>query len=168
MERQPIPIDQFEVKCVDLWLNKWLALTCGTEEEFNSMTIAWGSIGGMWAKPFVQVVVRPTRYTYEFMEKFNTFTLCAFPEAFKEDLLNIGSKSGRDSDKISETRLHIVKSKVVSAPSFKEADIVIECRKIYWQDMEPMNFLDASLMENYPQKDFHRIYFGEILHIEGK
>jgi len=152
---------------VDIWFKRWFVLTAGNMETCNSMTIAWGSVGGIWEMPFVQVVVRPTRYTFGFMNDFASFTVCSFPKEYRKDLALLGSKSGRDGDKIAQTKLTVMRSKTVEAPCFKEADLVIECRKIYWQDLNPENFLAAEIMKNYPKKDFHRMYFGEILHIRG-
>ena len=161
-----IDFNDFFTKPVNLWLKKWLLLTAGNNEDFNAMTVGWGSIGGMWNKPYIQVVVRPCRYTYEFMEKYSTFTVCSFPEKYRDSLKLLGSKSGRDSDKISESGLKIKKSTVVDAPCFENADLVLECKKIYWQDMDNNNFLDNGIENLYPQKDYHRIYYGEILIIQ--
>lgn len=160
--------EQLKIKAVDLWLKKWLVLTSGTMDDFNSMTIGWGSIGGMWWKPFVQVVVRPGRYTFEFMEKYPTFTVCSFPETYRDALQVIGTKSGRDGNKITEAGLTVVASKVVEAPSYKEAELVLECKKMYWQDMEPANFIDPGIHDRYPEKDYHRIYYGEIVRINAE
>ena len=132
------------------------------------MTIGWGSFGVMWKKPFVQVVVRPTRYTYEFMERFDTFILCAFPEKYQKALTLLGTKSGRDCDKIQEAGLTPMAAPTVAAPAFAEADLIVECRKMYWQDVDPSHFLDNTIDENYPKKDYHRIYFGEILEIKSE
>ncbi|MFZ5515999.1 MAG: flavin reductase family protein [Candidatus Zhuqueibacterota bacterium] len=150
---------------VDLWLNQWLLLTVGDRHAFNTMTVAWGSIGGMWQKPFVQVVVRPTRHTFKFIEKYSTFTLCAFSESHRKALAYLGTKSGRDGNKIQESGLTIIDSHAVDAPSFKEAELILECKKIYWQDMNPHNFIDTAIHRNYPAKDYHRIYFGEIVYV---
>ena len=170
MPVKEIPFDKLMVKAHDLWENQWFLLTCGdfSEKRFNTMTVAWGSLGSMWNKPFAQVVVRPTRYTYEFMEEYDTFTLCAFPSQYKKALLLLGSKSGRDGDKIAETGLTPVASTVVPAPSFSEAKLVLECRKMYWDDMKPSHFLSSDIDDNYPEKDYHRIYFGEVIAIVGE
>lgn len=165
-EMKNIDIKDFIEKPINLWLNKWLLLTAGDQENYNSMTIAWGGIGGMWNKPFIQVVVRPCRYTYGFMEKYSTFTVCSFPEKYREALKLLGTKSGRDSNKMTECGLSIQNSTVVEAPLFKEADLVLECKKIYWQDMDNNNFLDSNIEKSYPKKDYHRIYYGEILNIQ--
>ena len=168
MELVTIPIEKFSAEVHNLWKNQWLLLTAGDYEKgkFNTMTVAWGSLGTMWNKPFAQVVVRPTRYTYHFMEKYDSFTLTSFPKEFRKDLYHLGRKSGRDSDKIAETSLTPVPSVRVNSPSFKEAELIIECIKIYWDDFKPENFLDPSIEEEY-DNDYHRIYFGEILMVRG-
>lgn len=90
-----------------------------------------------------------------------------FPAALKPALNLLGSRSGRDGDKIAASGLHPIASKLVSAPSFEEAELVVECRKIYWQDIDPRHFLDPSVEEHYPKSDYHRLYFGEILAVQG-
>jgi flavin reductase (DIM6/NTAB) family NADH-FMN oxidoreductase RutF len=169
MARKPIDINHFCVRCHHLWATHWLVLTSGdlTHHRFNAMTVGWGSLGTMWGKPFAQVVVRPTRYTRTFMEQYGTFTLCAFPEAYRSALELLGTKSGRDGDKIAASGLTPVASKTVAAPCFAEAELVVECQKIYWQDMDPAQFLDPEINGKYPEKDYHRIYFGEILAVTG-
>ena len=158
-----LDVNHLAIDAVDLWKEQWLLLTAGTKEEFNMMTVAWGSIGCMWAKPFVQMVVRPQRYTHDYTEKYDTFTLCAFSKEFKKDLNYLGTVSGRDEDKLSKTGLHVMDSKIVEAPSYKEASLILECKKIYRQEMDEKGFLDSSIHDKYPEKDYHTIYFGEIL-----
>jgi flavin reductase (DIM6/NTAB) family NADH-FMN oxidoreductase RutF len=166
---QQIKPTQFLTQINELWLNKWFLLTSGDfdKNHYNTMTVAWGYFGIMWNKPMAVVVVRPTRFTYEYMEKYDTFNLTAFDKKFKKDLNLLGTKSGRDGDKISETGLTIVSSQIVSAPAFKEAELIIECKKAYWDDFKPQNFLNPVIEKSYPAKDYHRMYFGEILHIFG-
>jgi flavin reductase (DIM6/NTAB) family NADH-FMN oxidoreductase RutF len=149
-------------------MNKWLLLTAGTLDDCNMMTVAWGSIGCMWSKPFVQIVVRPQRHTYRYTERSDSFTLCAFPEKYRQDLQILGSLSGRDGDKLAKTGLTPMKSKKVSAPSYREANLILECRKIYYQDFDPKGFLDGSIQDNYAARDYHRVYYGEILTAFGK
>lgn len=162
---QEISIEELNVKVHDLWLNRWLLLSSGdyNENDYNSMTVAWGSLGTMWNKPFAQIVVRPNRHTFGFTEDYDNFTLCTFPEEFRHVLKFMGTHSGKDVNKMEHTGITPIESKIVSSPSFKEADMILECRKIYFDDIKPDNFLDPSIHENYPLKDYHRIYFGEIL-----
>lgn len=164
-----IKLENLILRPYDLLKNDWMLLTSGDfqKNHFNSMTIAWGSIGCMWNKPFIQVVVRPTRYTFEFMEKYDSFTCCVFPEKYKSSLTLLGTKSGRNSEKIKESGLTIIKSEIVSAPSFKEAELIFECRKIYFDNIKPTNFIDDAIDQNYSNKDYHQVYFGQIVNILG-
>lgn len=159
----------FVVQINDLWAKKWFLLTSGNfdAKHYNTMTIAWGYFGIMWNKPVAVVVVRPTRHTYEFIEQYETFTLTAFDKKYKKDLSLLGTKSGRDGDKIAETQLTIAPADAVDSPTFKEAELIVECKKIYWDDFNPENFLDPVIENSYPEKDYHRMYFGEILNIKG-
>ncbi len=167
MTRKLIAFNDLIVRTHDLWHNQALLLTAGdfAAGHFNTMTVGWGSFGAIWGKPFAQVVVRPTRYTYGFMEQHPTFTLCAFPESYDDAVQLLGTKSGRDGDKIAEAGLTPVAASVVAAPAFAEAELVIECRKIYWQDLDPAHFLDPQIQSHYPKRDYHRVYFGEIVAI---
>ena len=169
MDRKQIEVSNLLVRAHHLWAEQWMLLTSGdfTQNRFNCMTVAWGSLGTMWGKPFVQVVVRQSRYTLEFMEGYDTFTLCAFPSEQRKALQLLGSRSGRDGDKIAESGLTPTAATEVAAPCYAEAELVMECRKIYCQEMDAGNFLDPAIEKNYPQKDYHRIYFGEIVAVTG-
>ena len=158
-----VDISELSFKAVDLWMNQWLLLTAGTIDDCNMMTVGWGSIGCMWSKPFAQIVVRPHRHTHGYVEKSDSFTLCAFPREYRQDLQTLGTISGRDGDKLSKTRLTLKEATVVTSPSYNEACFILECRKMYSQDFDPSRFIDKSIKSNYPQKDYHRAYFGEIL-----
>ena len=169
MERKAIAIEEFNINAYSFFENDWLLLTSGdfAAGKYNAMTISWGSLGVMWGHPFVQVVVRPHRYTFEFMERYDTFTLCAFPRQYHRALSLLGTKSGRDGDKIAQSGLTPIAASRIAAPGYAEAGLVMECRKIYWQDYDPGHFLDPDIAKNYPQQDYHRIYFGEILAVIG-
>jgi flavin reductase (DIM6/NTAB) family NADH-FMN oxidoreductase RutF len=169
MTRREIPFEQFRVRSYNLWDKQWMLLMCGdyATGHFNTMTVGWGSLGTMWGRPFVQVVVRPSRYTHEFMEQYDTFTLSAFPKEYRDAMLLLGTRSGRGGDKIAESGLTPIASAHVAAPGFAEAELILECRKIYWADMDAAHFLDPSIEGNYPHGDYHRIYFGQIVAIYG-
>lgn len=165
-----IPINNLKINPFKLWDSDWLLLTCGDYKKgkYNTMTVAWGSVGNMWNIPIVMVVVRPSRYTFEFINSFDTFTLCAFKEDYRGALNILGTKSGRDGDKISETGLTIIGSEKVAAPTFQEASLSIECKKIYSQDFDPKKFFDDRIEKKYPKKDYHRMFFGEIINVKGE
>jgi len=143
---------------------EWMLVTAGTPEDFNTMTASWGSLGELWFKPVCFCFIRPQRHTCGFMEKGEAFTLSFFDEAFRPQLNFCGSRSGRDTDKVSEcgfTPANAANGSVY----FEEARMVLECRKLYFQDLEPANFIDSSIMKNYPKNDFHRMYVGEITRV---
>ena len=169
MNRKAIEVGDLSVRAHHLWADQWLVLASGdfAAQNFNAMAVGWGSLGTMWGKPFAQVVVRPNRHTRQFMERYDTFTLCAFPERHRNAVRLLGTKSGRDGNKIAESGLTPMAASSVAAPVFEEAELVIECRKMYWQDMDASHFLDPGIQRNYPQKDYHRIYFGEIVAVAG-
>jgi len=168
--RSRIEFAKLRLRVHHLWTRQWLLLTSGdfSKKHFNSMTVGWGSFGTMWNKPFAQIVVRPTRYTYEFMERYDSFTLCVFPEKHRKDLVTLGTKSGRDGDKLAEVKLTPAASEHIAAPGFLEAELIVECRKMYSGDFEPSRFLDPGIENHYPQKDYHRVYFGEIVAVFGE
>jgi flavin reductase (DIM6/NTAB) family NADH-FMN oxidoreductase RutF len=169
MQLPVIPVDKFVYRPYHLWEEQWLLLTSGDYHmaEYNAMTVAWGSFGVMWGKPFALVVVRPTRHTYQLIEKHETFTLTAFPAQYRKALQILGTRSGRDGDKIAASGLTPVPARQVAAPAFAEAELVIECRKNYWDDFDPKHFLNPEIDKNYPSRDYHRIYYGEIVVVSG-
>ncbi len=163
--RKAIALNRLGLQPLSVWDKVWFLLTAGdfASGDFNTMTVSWGSLGTLWNRPIAQVFVRPTRYTYEFMEKADDFTLSAFSDSRREALLHLGTVSGRKRDKIAEAGLTPMASSIVASPSFEEASLVLECRKIYRQDLDPTQFLDPSIEAEYPEKDYHRIYLGEVL-----
>lgn len=160
---------QFTFQPLDLFSRQLVLLTCGdfSKEDFNCMTIGWGLFGTMWSVPAALVVVRPSRFTYEFMERFEDFTLTAFPPEFKKDLAYLGSHSGRDEDKLSKTALTPIAADLINSPTFSQAELSVECRKIYFTDYKPEQFLAPFIHEKYDGGDYHRLYYGEILQIKG-
>ena len=169
MNRQPISVERLTARPVGLFHNQWFLLTCAdfAAGDFNCMTISWGSLGGVWGRPLVQVFVRPVRYTYQFMEKYSTFTLCAFPKEYHPTLNFLGTRSGKDSDKLADARLTPMAAEAADAPVYAEGELAVGGRKVYWQDMDPSHFLVKGIEQNYPMKDYHRIYYGEVLAITG-
>jgi flavin reductase (DIM6/NTAB) family NADH-FMN oxidoreductase RutF len=144
----------------------WMLVTSGSINSFNTMTASWGGMGILWNKPVSYIFIRPTRYTYEFLEKNETYTLSFFSEKYRKALSLCGSKSGRDIDKVKETGL-TPEETGKGMVAFKEAKLVLECRKLYFQDIDPANFLEASINKMY-DNDYHRMYIGEIMGIKKR
>ncbi len=162
--KKEINIRQLKDNFVKMISNDWALLTAGTKDDFNTMTVSWGGIGELWGKDVCFVFVRPQRYTYEFMEKNDYFSLSFFGGDYKKELGICGSKSGRDIDKIAETGFTPVYYE--NAVGFSEAKVNVVLKKLAYQDMKPEGFLDESIMKNYANNDFHRVYVGEIIKVE--
>lgn len=155
-----------------LFGNDWMALAAGNERDgCNAMTVAWGQLGALWELgshsnrlPTVTVYVRPSRYTKEFMDRENVFTLSRVPRKAHGIL---GSKSGRDLDKITAAALTPVFSD--NTVWFEEADLVLVCRKLYQASLMEEGFVDRDIVDfNYPERDFHTMYIGEIIRVLQK
>lgn len=157
-----IPIKEPLLNPFSLIGDEWMLITAGNEEKFNTMTASWGQIGVMWEKPVLNCYIRPQRYTNEFVSEGDYFTASFFGSGNQREALALcGSKSGRDCDKVSESGLTPVFGKY--APYFKEARLVLCCRKIYTQRIDPAGFMEASIGRNYPSGDYHHMYIGEIV-----
>jgi flavin reductase (DIM6/NTAB) family NADH-FMN oxidoreductase RutF len=141
--------------------DQWTLIAAGEEGCVNAMTASWGGIGVLFHKNVATIYVRPQRYTYELLEKYPEFTLSFFDASYRPQLQLMGSKSGRDTDKIQESGLTVA-MEGKTAPYFEEASLVLVCRKLYYQDLNPENFVDASLHDFYEKHDYHRMYIGEI------
>ena len=107
--------------------DQWMLLTAGTGEKCNTMTASWGGLGVLWGKPVATVYIRPQRYTLEFVEREEKFTLAFFGEEYRKALALCGSKSGRDIDKVKESGFTVETAD--GAPYFAQADLVLVCRK---------------------------------------
>ncbi|HSV73663.1 MAG TPA: flavin reductase [Chthonomonadales bacterium] len=139
----------------------WMLITAGPPASHNTMTASWGGFGVLWGRNVCWCVVRPHRHTYGFMEHNASFTLSFFDPASRPALELCGTRSGRDVDKAAAAGLTPVESFVPGSTHFAEARLVIACRKLYTHDLDPSRFLDPSIDDNYPQRDYHRLYLGE-------
>jgi flavin reductase (DIM6/NTAB) family NADH-FMN oxidoreductase RutF len=145
-------------------LSKGAFLTVKSNDKVNTMTIGWGSIGYCWGKPVFMVMVRDSRYTYELIEKSDEFTVSIpLKGQLKEALKFCGTKSGRDYDKFSESSLSIQAGQDVNTPIIKGCDLHYECKIKFKQVMNPNNLDQKYNKDWYPQKDYHTLYFGEIV-----
>jgi flavin reductase (DIM6/NTAB) family NADH-FMN oxidoreductase RutF len=169
MSGKLLPINVFNItdNTFKLIAKDWMLVTAGKLESFNTMTASWGTFGELWHKKICVCFVRPVRHTYQFMEESDTFTLTFFGEEHRDALKFCGSHSGRDVNKMAQTGLTPAATETGSV-YFKEARLVIECRKIYIHDLDPANFLDPAIDKEYPDKDYHRMYIGEVIQVLRK
>ncbi|MCK4462520.1 MAG: flavin reductase family protein [candidate division Zixibacteria bacterium] len=161
-EFQEIPVTDITDNVFKLIGSDWMLITAGSINEFNTMTASWGGMGVLWNKNICWCVIRPHRYTYRFVEDSDRFTLSFFEEEHRKILKFCGAKSGREVDKMAATGLTPLATQS-GAVFFAQARLVLECRKIYIHDLDPANFLDPSIHEEYPDKDYHRLYLGEVV-----
>ncbi len=145
---------------------EWMLITAKNPETgaVNTMTASWGGMGILWNKPVAFIFIRPQRYTLEFVHASEELTLSFFSEEYRDALRLCGRKSGRDCDKIAEAGLHLTEG----SASFDEARMTVTCRKLYEDTLKECAFIDKSLLSNYAQSDFHRVFICEIKEIVQK
>ena len=158
-------IDIYSIKdnVFDMLNNEWMLITAGVPEGYNTMTASWGGFGFLWRKPIATTYIRPQRYTFQFAEKHDTFSLSFFGKGYRKALNFCGSKSGRDYDKALETGLTPVLTPNGNI-AFQESRLIFDCKKLYADDIKPEFFIEKELDGSiYPTKDYHRFYIGEIV-----
>lgn len=168
--RMEITPEELNVNPFHLFADRWFLLTAGdfAAGKFNPMTVSWGYLGVMWRFLSAIAVVRPQRYTFNFIRNCDGFTLSAFDEQYRGALQLCGARSGRELDKVAATRLTPEASRTVTAPGFKEAVLVLECRKVYQGEFLPEGFTDRTIPEKlYPDGAIHHFFAGEITRISG-
>ncbi len=158
-----------EIGCGDTQFNvfttvreDWLILTAGNDETgYNAMTCSWGHFGHIWGKYSAWIYVRPDRYTRQFIDENEFYTICVFSEKHRDALQYVGTASGRDEDKIGKAGWTPVVHDGIQY--YEEADTVFVCRKIYQTDFTQEGFTDKELGEKiYGKAPFHRAYIGAI------
>lgn len=154
-------IDPKEIEnTIKLIGSDWMLITASDKDKVNTMTASWGCMGVLWNKNVCVAFIRPQRYTYEFVENSNTLSLSFFDEKYKEALRFCGSRSGRDCDKFKETGLSYEFDE--DTPVIEQARLIIECRKLYADDLRKNNFLISEPLSHYKDGDYHRFYICEI------
>ena len=146
----------------------WMLITAGNADDFNMMTASWGTMGVLWNKPIAVCFIRPQRYTFKFAVKYDYFTLSFFYEKYRNILQLCGSRSGRNVNKVEATGLRPLLTNLGNI-CFEQSRLFFECRKLYCQDLKPENFVIPEIATlNYPSKDFHRLFIGEIVNCYHK
>ena len=99
MNLKEIQISELSFNPFDRIGKDWYLITSGNQDSYNTMTASWGTMGFFWGKPVVNCYIRPQRYTYEFIEKNDLFTISFFDESQRAALQYCGSHSGREVEK---------------------------------------------------------------------
>ena len=144
-------------------IKKGAFLTVRAGENVNTMVIGWATIGIIWQKPIFMIAVRDSRHTFTLLEKTDNFTVTIpVSDEYNKAVMFCGTKSGRDFDKFKQCNLQPKPAMRVESPIIEIPGIHYECKIIYKSAMDNA-FLDKGLEELYPGKDYHTLYFGEIL-----
>ena len=138
-------------------------LTVKAGEALNTMTIGWATIGHVWSRPIFMVAVRLSRHTFSLIEEANDFTVSIPSSGMEDELTFCGTQSGRDYDKFAELNLPVAAGQKVNTPIINVPGLHYEAKIVYRSAMAPA-FLSPELDQSiYPAKDYHTLYFGEIV-----
>jgi flavin reductase (DIM6/NTAB) family NADH-FMN oxidoreductase RutF len=137
-------------------------LVVQAKERKNLMTIGWAMFGFVWRRSTMMVAVRKSRFTHHLIEEADSFTVSVPTGSMEKEINFCGSKSGRDLDKFKECHLATIKAKKVRSPILTIPGYHYECRIIYKTPMDP-GWMAPDLAQLYPAKDYHTLYFGEIM-----
>ena len=164
MEFKEIKVEELQFNPFNKIGNEWMLITAGNKEKFNTMTASWGGVGVLWGENVVTTYIRPGRYTKEFVDANDTFTI-AFFNSIYQDALNIcGTISGRDEDKVKKAGLtpYFIDGTV----AFQEASMILVCKKMYHDTIKPDLFDSTENTSKwYPDNDYHTMYISKILKI---
>ena len=154
---------EFTTEVFSLFDKKWALVTAGTMDCFNTMTIGWGGLGTLWSRPVATVYVRTSRYTHEFMDKNGYFTVSFYPEDKKKILGVLGTKSGRDMDKMHDSGLTPVAAG--ESVTVAEAELTLVCKKLYMQRLELDRIPEDIVQKLYSKDAPHDMYIGEVVSV---
>ncbi|MDP3142365.1 MAG: flavin reductase [Candidatus Omnitrophota bacterium] len=143
-------------------IQKGAFLVVKSGNKMNVMTIGWATIGYLWRRPAMMILVRNSRHTFKIIEKTDNFAVSVPLKDMARAIEFCGTKSGRDFNKFKECHLKTRKAQTIATPILDIPGIHIECRIVYRSAMNP-KFLIKEYNYLYPKKDFHTLYFGEIL-----
>ncbi|MDE6260521.1 MAG: flavin reductase [Oscillospiraceae bacterium] len=141
--------------------DQWMLITAGTKERCNTMTASWGGLGVLWGAPMATAYIRPQRYTKQFVDENEYFTLSFFSEEYRPQLSLCGTKSGRDMDKVKECGFTVAEG-AGGAPYFEQAELVLVCRKRMAMPMDA-DAMPANVKDKWYKGDYHTMYWGEIV-----
>lgn len=164
-----ISVSELSFNPMTMIAREWMLVTAGNRSRgYNTMTASWGHLGSIWGHggglPTAVIYLRPQRYTKEFVDREELFTISVFPEQYKKDLGYLGVVSGRDKDKVAATKLTPVFEE--DCTYFEQAKLVLVCRKLYHSTLKEDGFTDKSILtDHYPNKDLHEMYIGEIVKV---
>ena len=157
---------EFTAQSFDIFNKEWAIVCAGEQEHYNAMTISWGGLGTLWGKPVVTVYVKPVRYTYQFMNDSEYFTVSFYDEQYRNAMQVYGSTSGRNTDK--EAVTGFVPVKLEHGVTYEQAKVTLVCRKIYYNDLVLENIPEEVVQRTYTTEAPHRMFIGEVIDVIRK
>lgn len=156
--------EEFDQSTFKLIGKDWMLITAEKDGKANTMTASWGGLGIMWGLDVAYIVLRPQRFTKEFVDGSDTFSLTFFDENMRKTLGYLGTVSGRDENKIEKSNLTVLHEG--QTPYFEEAKVALFCKKLYAQEFKPEHFIAQELNKKwYPDSDHHTLYIAEVTKI---
>lgn len=164
---QPYPIDVLEMNPFTKIGKEWALVTAGNKSKCNTMTVSWGGVGVLWGKNVVYIFIRDSRYTKEFIDNGDFFSISFLDKAYRDALNYCGAHSGRDVDKFEEAGLTPAFRHSIPYPD--EANFVILCKKMAAVPITEDSFADPSISKKwYADGDMHTMYVGEIIDLMAR
>jgi len=162
MKQTEVPYTHQLDKTLDTLANGGLLLaSTRSDGRSNAMTIGWATPGVIWGLPVMVVLVRPSRYTYTFIEESKVFTVNVPAPEMRDFVQLCGARSGRDVDKLAQVATSM--GQKIDCVTIDACPVVYECRVVHWNDVQPDNLSPAILSRAYPRDNFHRLYYGQIV-----
>lgn len=162
MTFQKVEVKELQLNPFKMIGDDWMLISAGKDGRVNTMTASWGGAGVLWGKSVVTAYIRPQRYTKEFVDAQEIFTLSFFGGGYKKELDYLGKISGRDEDKIKTVDFHL--EDLEGAPAFAESQLVLVCKKLYEDTIKPELFKEQEIDTRwYPEKDYHTMYIAEVI-----
>lgn len=173
-----LSINELNINPCKMIGSEWMLVSAGKETNFNMMTASWGHIGALWGKhlygrPTVEIFIRPCRHTDTYIQKEECFSLSFFDSKYHDDLLYLGTHSGKDENKLAKTHLSSVF--VDGVPCYKEAKLTLICKKLYVGKIEKEGFIDKDIINSFYNESvdgdfannssFHNVYIAEIIKV---
>ncbi|MCM1187391.1 MAG: flavin reductase [Lachnoclostridium sp.] len=160
---QPFPIELLEINPFEKIGKEWALVSAGSKQKANTMTISWGGVGVLWGKNVAFIFVRDSRYTKEFIDSYDFFSISFLSSQYKDALNYCGSHSGRNEDKVNNAGL--TWNYKLSIPFIDEGNFILLCRKLSATKITEDSFLVPDIKTWYADKDMHTMYIAEILEV---
>ncbi len=163
-QMKEIALENLPVNPFDMIGKEWMLITAKKGEQVNTMTASWGTMGVMWSHNVVCVFIRQSRFTKEFVDAADSFSISFFPESEKKTLAYLGSTSGRDEDKIAKAGYNVILEG--ETPYFAEAKTTLICKKLSKHSIGSEGMLDETILPKWyagtDEGNYHDMYIGKI------